>query len=91
LATGNIGTGNTPTLSTFPAPPPKKSFENRERFARELRLWGVKGPDPPAADIVHQLPLPPLPTNTNANPNPSSTRLSRQFALSLMTVPIGGH
>ena len=41
----------------------RKSFENRERFARELRLWGVKGPRParrrhcpptPIATIVHQ-------------------------------------
>ena len=31
------------------------------------------------------------PINTNANPNPSSSRTSRQFALSLMALPIGGH
>ena len=103
---GNAKTGSNP-LDTVPpllyprprrnppwrSPPrhPEKSVKNRERFARELRLWGVRPPDPPAADIVHQLPLPPLPTKTNANPNPSFAQLSPQFALSLMTVPIDGH
>ena len=28
-------------------PPPRKSFENRERFDPKLRLWGVRGPSLP--------------------------------------------
>ena len=64
----------------------------RARYRTTLEQQGVRWlPRHAGKRIVHQLPLPSMSTNANANPNPSSARLSRQFSLSLLTVPIGGH
>ena len=46
----------------------RKSFENRERFARELRLWGVKGPRPARRRLK--------PRNTPNTPNRNSDELN---------------
>ena len=66
LATLELAT--LPHWQHSPRPSRKKGFENRERFARELRLWGVKGPRPARRRLK--------PRNTPNTPNRNSDKLN---------------